>query len=180
MGLTPHQLYQGIKGQEKEQSELTCPGEAQTVSQKKKQKRGEHAAAHPDQSGQHDLSQDPVDALTGREEGQQQAAQSGECRGTGSSGSVGLVQPPMAVRTNHGPVFLLEGIPISFEQCSHQKIAPDQPERFVEVKRISDSGGQTDHQEDEKEVQKDGIPSPGLHRIFIRKRGLLCSQVDGF
>ena len=89
-------------------------------------------------------------------------------------------EPPIAVRMNHGPVFFLKGVPITFEQCSSQKIAPDQPERFVEVKRISHVGGQANHQEDKKKEQKGGIPSPGLNRIFIRKRGLLCSQVDGF
>ena len=34
MGLTPHQLHQGIEGQEKEQRELTRPGEIQTASQR--------------------------------------------------------------------------------------------------------------------------------------------------
>ena len=62
---------------------------------------------------------------------------------------------------------ILERVPVPLEQSFDQQITPDKPEGFIIVKRLSKRGSQTNNQEAEKKEQKNGIPSPGLNRIFI-------------
>ena len=63
-------------------------------------------------------------------------------------------------------MLILERVPVTLEQSFDQQIAPAEPEGLVKVKRLSKRGSQTNNQENQKEEQNNGIPSPGLNRIF--------------
>ena len=64
-------------------------------------------------------------------------------------------------------MLILERVPVTLEQSFDQQVPADEPEGLVKVKWLSKGSSQTNNQEGEKEEQKNGIPSPGLNRIFI-------------